>query len=92
MSEPTKGPVTGFRDQERGSTALLIIDMIGPMDFEGVDEMADALDAAGDAIAHLRDSAHAAKAPVIYVNDNFGEWHSERSRLVKRDPDRQPSR
>ncbi len=23
-------------------------------------------------------------APVIFVNDNFGEWHSERSRLVER--------
>lgn len=82
MSHSTQGPVTGFRDQERGATALLIIDMIGPMDFEGVEEMAGALDAACDTISRLRDGAHAAKAPVIYVNDNFGEWHSEASRLV----------
>jgi nicotinamidase-related amidase len=30
--------------------------------------------------------------PVIYVNDNFGEWHSERSRLVDRANDGLASR
>lgn len=36
------------------------------------------------AIVKLRNAADRARLPVIYVNDNFGEWHSERYRLVER--------
>jgi nicotinamidase-related amidase len=32
----------------------------------------------------LREQAERCQLPVIYVNDNFGEWHSEKSRLVER--------
>jgi nicotinamidase-related amidase len=35
-------------------------------------------------ILKLRDQADADEVPVIYVNDNFGEWHSQKSRLVDR--------
>jgi nicotinamidase-related amidase len=84
MSEQAQGPITGFRDQERGSTALIIIDMIGPMQFEGAAELSGSLAGVGEVIRKLRDDAHVAQVPVIYVNDNFGEWHSEASRLVER--------
>lgn len=40
--------------------------------------------AAADAILALRADLEGRGWPVIYINDNFGEWHSERSRLVKR--------
>lgn len=73
-----------------GETALLIIDMINDLDFEQAGEPGDpgclkagALNAAR-AIAKLRDECDAAGVPVIYVNDNMDEWHSERSRLVER--------
>ncbi|MFT3977660.1 MAG: isochorismatase family cysteine hydrolase, partial [Sphingomonas bacterium] len=33
-------------------------------------------------IARLRAEADARDVPTIYVNDNFGEWHSDRDRLV----------
>jgi nicotinamidase-related amidase len=32
----------------------------------------------------LRAELEALRAPVIYVNDHFGKWHSERSRLISR--------
>jgi nicotinamidase-related amidase len=32
----------------------------------------------------LKTQAKRCGAPVIYVNDNFGEWHSEKSLLVER--------
>ena len=83
-SEPEAGAVAPFRDAPRGGGALVIIDMITDMDFGGAREMRAHAVAAADAIAGLRDAADAAKLPVIYVNDNFGEWHSERSRLVDR--------
>ncbi len=73
-----------FRDAPRGASALLIIDMITDMDFGGSTEMRKQAAEAADAILKLRQAADEAQLPVIYVNDNFGEWHSERFRLVER--------
>jgi nicotinamidase-related amidase len=77
-------PTAPFRDAPRGGTALLIVDMIGPMDHDGAEAMLPALEAAADRIAALRDACTAAEVPTIFVNDNFGEWHSEAGRLVGR--------
>ena len=64
-------------------TALLIIDMINDMDFEGAAEMQREAEAAAATIVKLRDQADLQKVPVVYVNDNYGQWHSERSRLIE---------
>lgn len=63
-------------------TALLIIDMINDLDFEGGEDLREAAEAAARRIMALRDAADEAGVPVIYVNDNFGHWHSERSSIV----------
>lgn len=73
-----------FRDAPRGSTALLILDMITEMRFDAGPAMRRDVAGAARAILKLRDAADRARLPVIYVNDNFGEWHSERYRLVER--------
>jgi nicotinamidase-related amidase len=73
---------TTERPPAAGGTALLIIDMFNTLDFEGGQEMVPAATRAADAIASLRDAATRAGVPVVYVNDNYDQWHSERSRLV----------
>jgi len=82
--DPAETPTAPFRDAPREGAALLIIDMISEMDFRGIDAMQGELARVVDAIVRLREEADAAKIPILYVNDNFGEWHSERSRLVER--------
>ena len=83
MTRPT-APTAPHEDQAGDRAALLIIDMINLFDFdEGETLKARALDAARS-IQHLRESMREREMPVIYVNDNFGEWHSERSRLFAR--------
>ena len=67
-----------------GGTALLIIDMITDLEFEDAADLKEGALKAARAIAALRDACDAAGVPVIYVNDNHDEWHSERSRLVER--------
>ena len=67
----------------RGGAALLIIDMINTLDFPGAEGLRAEIDATADAILSLRDQAEAAGVPVIYVNDNHGQWHSERSRIIE---------
>lgn len=66
-----------------GGVGLLIIDMINDMKFAGADSMAKPALQAASAIARLREDADRLSAPVVYVNDNYGQWHSERSRIVQ---------
>ena len=63
-------------------TALLIIDMLNTFDFEGGDRLAEAARRLVGPINHLRSQARAAGCPAIYVNDNYGRWHDERSDLL----------
>ena len=65
-----------------GGAALLIIDMINSMDFEGAENIKPGANANADVILRLRQEADRLKTPVIYVNDNYGYWHSDKSKLV----------
>jgi nicotinamidase-related amidase len=57
--------------------ALLLIDWINDLEFEGgADLLARALPAAKSTAA-LRRRAKEAGMPVIYCNDNFGRWRSD---------------
>jgi len=80
----TNGPVAPQHDRPIGGAALLIIDMINCFDFVGAELIAPKALSAAHAILRLKNEMIEAGYPVIYVNDNFGEWHSERSRLVER--------
>ncbi len=65
-----------------GGVALLIIDMINGLDFDGGDVLQPKAEAAADVVLGLRRDADRLGVPTVYVNDNFGAWHSERSRIV----------
>jgi nicotinamidase-related amidase len=67
-----------------GRTALLLIDMVNPMEFDSADDLfAEAMPAA-ERIASFASRARAAGIPVIYANDNFGSWHVGFRELVDR--------
>jgi nicotinamidase-related amidase len=85
MRSSTSEPTAPFRDAERGGgVALLIIDAINRFDFAGGDKLRAATQAIVEPVLALRAAADAEQAPTIYVNDNFGEWHSEKTKLVER--------
>lgn len=77
-------PTAPYRDNGSGEVALLIVDMINRFAFEDADVLRARAERAADAIVSLKSAARGCGAPVIYVNDNFGEWHSEKSMLVER--------
>lgn len=69
--------------RDAAGTALLLIDVINPLDFEGGERLLpQALEAAG-AIERLRRRARDAGVPVIYVNDNFGRWQSNFEAIIE---------
>jgi nicotinamidase-related amidase len=66
------------------NTALLLIDVINDMDFDGSSALLRNALPAAKKIARLRDRMRAAEVPVIYVNDNFGHWQSDFNQQIQR--------
>jgi nicotinamidase-related amidase len=63
---------------------LLLIDVVNPFDFEGADRLLRHARRIAPRIAALRARASKQRAPVIYVNDNFDDWHASLPELVER--------
>ena len=63
--------------------ALLLIDWINDLDFDGGDRLLPAGTGGSDATAALRQRAKRAGVPVIYCNDNFGKWRSDFRSLLE---------
>lgn len=66
------------------NTALLLIDVINDMDFKGGAGLLRSAFPAAKKIAKLRHRMRAAEVPVIYVNDNFGQWQSDFNQQIQR--------
>ena len=62
--------------------ALLLIDFINSMEFEGAERLAPRAAEAARRAAGLRRRASAEGLPVIYVNDSFGDWSGNFSGVV----------
>lgn len=63
-------------------SALLIVDMINPFDFEGGPQLLCAALPAAGRIAKLKIRLKSQGVPVIYINDNFMQWQSDFRELV----------
>jgi len=62
---------------------LLIIDMINDLAFEGAEALRSKAGDLATAVRRLRDEADRLGVPVVYVNDNYGQWRSETSKIVE---------
>ena len=65
-----------------GRVALLIIDALNTFDFEGADALLPRAERAAERIFNLAEAARGLGTPVVYVNDNHGEWRSDRQALI----------
>jgi nicotinamidase-related amidase len=65
------------------NTALLLIDFMNPLDFDGADELAPAAVRAAQRTAALKEKLGARDIPAIYTNDNFGHWESNFDAVVR---------
>jgi nicotinamidase-related amidase len=63
-------------------TALLLIDVINDLDFPGSETLVRQAEPMAVRLAALKRRAARAAIPVIYVNDNFGQWRSDFRRTV----------
>src|SRR4051794_17527035 len=63
-------------------TALIVVDMVQTYDFEDAERLVANVERIVDPLTALIQRAKREADHLIYVNDNFGDWHSERQRLV----------
>jgi nicotinamidase-related amidase len=63
-------------------TALLLIDVINDLAFDGSEALVDQAEPMAIRLSTLKRRATAAGIPAIYINDNFGQWRSDFRRTV----------
>jgi len=82
---PTRGRAKRARPTTvPSSAALLLVDVVNPFDFEGSDRLLSHALPIARSIAALKRRARRARLPIVYVNDNFGEWRHGLPELVAR--------
>ncbi len=62
---------------DKSDTALLLIDVINDLEFPEAEQMLPHALEMADGLVELKQRAHEANVPVVYVNDNFGKWRSD---------------
>jgi nicotinamidase-related amidase len=70
-------------DDGESATALLVVDMLNPYDHPEAEELAAHVAEALPAVEALLRGADEAEAPVVYVNDNYGDWNSSSEELAR---------
>ncbi len=65
------------------TTALVVIDMLNAYDFDDADKLAESVREALPNIRHLIERARDEGVPIVYVNDNYGDWNSSAEELYE---------
>ena len=63
-------------------TALLLIDVVNDLAFPGSDAIVAQAEPMSERLAAFKKRAAKAGVPIVYVNDNFGQWRSDFRRTV----------
>lgn len=72
------------RKQRLPNTALLILDMVSEFRYPDGKRIVRSARKVAPNIARLRERAHSADIPVIYVNDTAGKWESDPKAYIHR--------
>jgi len=72
-----------LKTRRRAQRALLLIDLVNTWDMAGGSQTLRRAHALLPRIVRLRQSAARAGAPVVYVNDNFGQWRSDFRQVIE---------
>jgi nicotinamidase-related amidase len=64
--------------------ALLLVDLVNDFEHEDGERLLESLRARHEGMVRALGRARARELPVVYANDNFGMWHGDAPRLVRR--------
>lgn len=82
MTTPPKNEDLHGNAPDKSPVALVLIDVINDLEFEGGRELLTTAEPAAHRIAALARQARALDIPVVYANDNFGRWRSDFQAVV----------
>ena len=82
MAAPSKNEDLHGNAPDEAAAALLLIDVINDLEFEGGELLFEHALPMARRLAALKKRAKQSGIPVIYVNDNFGKWQSDLSKLI----------
>lgn len=74
---PAKAPNLHGNVPDKCKIALLLVDVINPLDFPEAPQMLRYVPKMAKKLRRLKERARKAGVPAIYVNDNFGRWRSD---------------
>ena len=77
-----KNPELHGNVPDTAEVALLLIDVINDLEFDGGEALLEHALPAAQNIASLKQRLKQDRVPVIYVNDNFGKWQSDFKKIV----------
>ena len=69
--------------RHKSSVAMLIIDVINHFEFSDGRHLLKQAAGIAKNIARLKARARRHKIPILYVNDNFGQWRSDARKLLQ---------
>ncbi len=82
MGDPARNEDLHGNVPDKSDVALLLIDVINDLEFESGEKLLKHALPMARKIAALKQRARKANIPIIYVNDNFGKWQSDFSKLL----------
>jgi nicotinamidase-related amidase len=74
----------GEHPQRGDRTCLLVIDMLNTYEHDDADRLAQSVRQTVPHIVHLIERAREQDTPVVYVNDNHGDWRTHAEELAQR--------
>jgi nicotinamidase-related amidase len=83
MNQTRRNPDRLHHAPDNSAAALLLIDVINDLEFEGGEALLPSALKMAAALAALKRRAKEQGIPVIYANDNFGRWRSDFPKLVE---------
>lgn len=83
MGEPSKNEDLHGSAPDKAEAALLLIDVINDLEFEGAESLLESALPMAERIAELKKRARQSGIPIVYVNDNFGKWQSNFNKLLE---------
>jgi nicotinamidase-related amidase len=83
MPHPSKHPDLHGNVPDDCAVALVLIDVLNALDFEGSERFAERALEVSRRLVTLRKRANEAGVPVVYVNDNAGRWRSDLDGVIR---------
>ena len=82
MTNAARNPDLHGNAPDKSPVALILIDVINALDFDGGEDLLEHALPMARNIAALKKRAKARGIPTVYANDNFGRWQSDLNQVL----------